>query len=197
LGISANITDTGDLNGTGAVAASGFYEVDILPSIDRNFGFGLLLGHREGAYAAEVSYWRTAHVATWQGGTGPAVYHSINVDFKRYLFTQYRVQPFFSLGVSFPWVVYQGASFTQDNSGNILSSDLSLAGVGVNLGVGAEMYVTREFSILGAIVQRWAGFDQMNGYFKENLHPQNSLGTPISLEGDGLNFYFGGTLGFE
>jgi hypothetical protein len=197
LGVYTNITDTGDINGRNFFQAAAFDETDVIPSIDRAFGFGFLLGHREGAYAAEVSYWRTSHTGTFMGGTTPAIYHSINVDFKRYLFTQYRVQPFLSLGISFPWLVYDGASFSKDSNGNTVSSDLSLSGVGVNLGLGAEAYVTRDFSIVVGMVQRWAGFDQLNGYYKESLQPQNANGNAISLEGDGLNFYFGGTLGFE
>jgi len=71
-GISTLIDSSNDFNGTKAVtfnsSASSTTEFDLIPGINRNFGFCILAGHREGAWAGELSYWRSDHTATWTGG---------------------------------------------------------------------------------------------------------------------------------
>src|SRR5580692_6431722 len=90
------------------------YEVDLIPAISQNFGYGVLIGHREEAWAGELSFWQSNHNATFGPGTinsslgsvdltqkyqGLATYNSVNVDFKRYFFTEQQLQPFLGLGV--------------------------------------------------------------------------------------------------
>lgn len=117
LGTSSTIDQWGDFNGqegfimngaateTSPVTLYAASEESLIPSITRNFGFGVLAGHREGPWAAEISFWRSDHTASWNGGSGvtitePASYQSINVDFKRYFFTQLPTQPYVLLGIS-------------------------------------------------------------------------------------------------
>src|SRR5258708_27775869 len=76
VGISSTIDQWGDFTGTtaftnvpvpissGGVTTTSNPEVNFIPSIQRNFGFGALVGHREGPWAVEVSYWRSDHTAT-------------------------------------------------------------------------------------------------------------------------------------
>ena len=203
LGISSNIDNTGDFNGTGGfISPSAGNEIDIIPAISRNFGFAGMAGYREGAYAVEVSYWRSDHDATWLYGAPPTTFYgtasfqSINIDLKRYLFTKFPTQPFFSLGFSLPWVVTHNGS-TLDA---ITFSDSTIQGLGFNLGVGLEIYMGSDFSIVGGAIQRWAGFSQINGFSGQALNKLYVDGDPndvTNLKGDGLNFYVGGTVGFE
>jgi hypothetical protein len=200
FGSSTNIDDGGNFNGEWSVNFNNGEELDLIPSLDRNFGFGGMIGHRQGAYAAEVSYWRTSHNATWTGGGptlfyGKASYHSLNVDFKRYFLTQLPTQPFFSLGLSLPWVIVEDASAFTSTSGTLMA-DTAIAGIGFNLGVGMEIYLGPDYSIVGGAIQRWAGYNQVNGAMKRTLDTTLN-GQNINVAGDGLNFYVGATMGFE
>src|SRR5581483_8437803 len=151
------------------------YEIDLIPAITQNFGFGVLLGHREEVWAAELSFWQSNHNATFgpgvvnsfSGGSvtftqqfkDTAIYNSVNLDFKRYFLTEMQIQPFLNLGVSFPWIEVKDAA--SDANGNV--SSLTLAGLGLNLGIGAEYYLTPNISFTAGAYQRWASFDQFKG----------------------------------
>ncbi len=219
LGISADIDQFGDFNGTnaftfaggttvsGGVTYQGNPEVDLIPSITRQFGFGVLLGHREGPWAAELSFLRSDHTATFLSGgatlTSPASLQAISIDFKRYFFTQLPTQPFVNLGVSFPWLWVRNFSYITDQSipPNILqTNDETISGIGLNLGIGMELYLDSNFSILGGLTQRWTEFDQINGAAKVPLNQMYFNGNPTdigALAGNGLNIYVGTTFGVE
>jgi hypothetical protein len=118
----------------------------------------------------------------------------VNVDFKRYFFTEQQLQPFLNLGVSFPWIVINNAAM--DAYGN--NSALTLAGLGFNLGIGAEYYLTPNISFIANACQRWASFDEFKGSQLEyNQITEYGNGKPTSDEGSGLIFEVGTTLGFE
>lgn len=121
-----------------------------------------------------------------------AVYNSINVDFKRYFFTEAQTQPFISLGVSFPWIVVQNAA--SDQNGDI--APLTVAGLGLNLGVGLEYYLSPDISLVGGVYQRWASFDEFKGLASQ-YNQLAIYGNSTSDAGGGLNFAVGTTLGFE
>jgi hypothetical protein len=116
----------------------------------------------------------------------------VNVDFKRYFLTELPLQPFISLGVSFPWIVVSNAS--SDGSGNIGAA--TFAGLGLNLGIGTEYYLTPNVSFVGGVCQRWASFDQFKGFGNQYANLAQ-YGSPSSNEGSGLNFTIGTTLGFQ
>src|SRR5258708_5548196 len=61
---------------------SPYYEIDLIPSLNQNLGFGLLIGHREEAYALEVSYWQSSHIASFGPAaiTSPTVTTPVNVS---------------------------------------------------------------------------------------------------------------------
>lgn len=202
FGISSTIDQWGDFNGTIIASHNSGTEteLDLIPAIDRKFGWGALIGYRRGPWAVEMSYWRSDHTATFNNGvtlTTPASLQSLNFDFKRYFFTQAPTQPFFQFGFSLPWLwVRQASSLVPSN----LVDDETISGIGFNLGAGLEIYLDNNFSIMGGVIQRWTGFNQINGAAKI---PENTLyddGNPSdigSLEGDGLNFYAGMTFGVE
>jgi hypothetical protein len=203
FGNYTHIDGAGQFNGSWGFQFNGNQEVDLIPAIDRNFGFGGLAGYRWGSYAGEISYWRTEHNGTWGPfppafpliANGKVVYHSLNVDFKRYLFPHLPAQPFVSAGLSFPWVVASQAS-GENSTGIYQFADMSISGIGLNLGVGMELYLGPHYSIVGAAVHRWAGYNQITGALKQNFTPQLNS-TDISVAGNGLNFYAGATIGLE
>jgi hypothetical protein len=218
LGISADIDQWGDFNGvnsftnvtSGSVTTSP--EVDLIPSITRQFGFGVLLGYREGSWAGELSFMRSDHTASFisssAGGpvttTNPASLQSIDFNIKRYFFTKYPLQPFVNMGISFPWLWVRQFSFLTDGATptpNVLSSnDETISGIGLDLGGGLEFYLDNDFSIMGGLFQRWGEFDQINGAAKipfDQMYFDNNPTHIGALAGNALNFYVGVTVGVE
>jgi hypothetical protein len=207
VGTSISVNKSGEFTGTNYSHVNNPYDIVLIPSIAQNFGFGLLIGHREETYAMEVSYWRSEHVATFgpaivETGSDPvtfstafqdtASYQSINLDFKKYFLSELDIQPFLNLGVSFPWITVPFAD--GDSSGNV--GPATLAGLGLNVGVGVEYYLTPNISFIGGVYQRWASFDQFRGRSGQ-YGVLDQYGTDTSNEGSGLNFAVGTTFGFQ
>ncbi len=206
---SISIEKSGEFSGTNYSRVDNpGYEITVIPSLAQNFGFGFLLGHREEAYALELSYWQSNHLATFGPATigsisgqsatlsgsyqSSAVLRSVNIDFKRYFFTDLNLQPFLNLGVSFPWIWVPDAD--SDGAGHIYP--VTLAGLGFNLGLGVEYYLSPTLSFTGSAARRWASFDQFKGY--QGLY--NQIAQYGSSSGDsagGFIFTVGTTLGFE
>ncbi len=213
LGTSSDIDQWGDFNGTNGFVSSTssvspIQEVDFIPSITRKFGWGVLVGQREGPWAVEVSFWRNDTTGSYFSGgvttTNPASLSAINVDFKRYFFTQLPTQPFVSIGVSFPWLWVRQFSYLVDTStvpGTVVSTnDETISGIGFNLGAGLEIYMDNNFSLIGGAYQRWGSFDQINGASKipfDSLTFDGNTSDVGALEGDGLNLYVGATFGVD
>jgi hypothetical protein len=233
FGTSADIDNNNDFNGNEAfitapvttTSESPDEEEDFIPAINRNFGFGGLVGHREGPWAIELSYWYSNHtgsINTFDTLGNPttvttsAVYSTINFDLKRYFFTTLPIQPFIDLGVNFAYLSSQNTSelFAYDTATQQYvyqwSGNQTDTGYGLNLGIGGELYLGDGFSLVGGVIQRFTTFQQINGASKSNLTPDpGDLPEPVSgatatsgtnqgsLEGNGLNFYLGMTVGID
>lgn len=209
VGTSVSVNNTGDFDGLNYSRINNpFYEIDLIPAISQNFGYGVFIGHREEAWAVELSFWQSNHNATFGPGvvsslTGAsvtftqkyqdtAVYDSVNIDFKRYFLTDQQFQPFLDLGVSFPWLVVNNAA--ENALGQV--GPLTLAGLGLDLGAGVEFYFSPNFSIFAGAYQRWASFDEFKG-FSTDFNQLTQFGTNTTDEGSGVNFAVGTSVGFE
>ncbi|HVZ79412.1 MAG TPA: hypothetical protein VHE12_01275 [bacterium] len=213
FGISSTIDQWGDFSGvnsftTSSAVTTGNPEVDLIPSITRQFGWGALFGYREGPWAGELSFMRSDHTASYISSgpattTTPASLQSIDFNLKRYFFTQYPLQPFLNLGIAFPWLWVHHFSYLTDTASppNIVSTDdETISGIGMNLGLGVEFYFENDFSLVGGLFQRWGEFDQINGAAKIPFNELYFDGDPNdvgALAGNGLTFYFGATVGVE
>jgi hypothetical protein len=206
MATSAVIDGGGEFNGTLYSRTDNPYEINVIPALSRNFGLGILLGHREENYAAEVSFWLSDHTGTFgpvnlTGGAGSSnfasqaqatvSYNSVNVDFKRYFLSDMNLQPFLDLGVSFPWVTIPNSA--EDAFGNVGST--SVTGLGLNLGIGAEWYLDDHFSVTATILQRWASFDRFKGSFDSQYSTLSLVGASPGDGGNGLDFTVGTTIG--
>jgi len=217
-GISSVIDSSNDFNGTQSVSfapvsytnSNGVTgvtdsEVDLVPSINRNFGFNIMAGHREGPWAAELTYWRSDHTATFTGVTPTfttsATLQSFDFNLKRYFLTQLPTQPFITVGMCFPWLWVSNGSNLVDANNNVAGiNDETISGFGFDLGVGMEIYLDDHFSLVGGACQRWTEYAQINGAEKvENasLTEDGNSSDVSSLEGNGLNFYVDTTIGFN
>src|SRR5271163_4416168 len=59
VGTSVSVGNNGLFNGLNySVANTPNYDLSLIPSISQAFGWGILAGHREEAYALDVSYWQ-------------------------------------------------------------------------------------------------------------------------------------------
>ncbi len=215
VGTSISVSNSGEFSGTHyARTDTPAYEVFLLPSLQQNFGYGFLLGHREDAYAVEVSYWASNHTALF-GPTAvnsnnypalvnlpqyqdTATYQSINVDFKRYFFTEQNIQPFVNLGVGFPWITVNNADMNSSPIPGAMGSigSVTLSGLAFDLGLGVEYYFDEHFAVQIGAIDRFASFDQFKGFTGQ----YNSLAqyTPSSSDdGSGLLFSIGTSIGFE
>ena len=203
---SAVIDAGGEFSGALYSHTDSPYEINVIPALSRNFGLGILLGHREENYAAEVSFWISDHTGTFgpvnlTGGSmssnfaaqaqDTVSYNSVNVDFKRYFLSDINLQPFLNLGVSFPWVTIPNSA--EDAFGNIGST--SITGLGLNLGIGAEWYLDDHFSVTATILQRWASFDRFKGSFDSQYSTLSLVGPSAADGGNGLDFTVGTTIG--
>jgi hypothetical protein len=215
MGISSTVDQWGDFNGTtgsirGPVTVGSDLETEtnFAPAIQRNEGFGVYLGHREGPWAAEVSFWRSDHTGTYYEGTAsgtvtvttPASLQAIDINFKRYFFTTLPTQPFINLGMSFPWLwVRQGSVVNDISQQAAWGNDETFSGIGFDLGAGLEIYLDNGFSLVGGFFQRWSGFNQVNGGFKlsESVYFDGNPKDTGSFEGDGLTFYVGTSFGIQ
>ena len=226
IGISSTIDQWGDftgvnafsslpvttvsIGGAGSVTNVSNPEVNFIPTINRNYGFGAMVGHREGPWAAEISYWRSDHTANFYyiSSSGPATFttparlEALNLDFKRYFFTQYPAQPFVSVGFSFPWLwVRQGSSIYDPSFTTVQgSNDETISGIGFNVGAGLEIYIGNGFSLIGGAYETWTSYDQINGASKiplNTLYWDNNPADISSIGGNGLNLYVGTTITIE
>lgn len=207
FGTSVSVNNGGEFSGINYSRNDKPYEIDLIPTLSQNFGFGLMIGHREEVWAGELSFWQSGHDASFGPGVvssisgqsvtfaqafkDTATYNSINVDFKRYFLSELQIQPFVNLGVSFPWIEVKDAA--SDANGN--TGAMTLAGLGLNLGLGAEYYVTPLISVSAGGTYRFASFDQvrgLNGTFSA-LAPYGGS----SDEGSGFTFTLGTSVGFQ
>jgi len=212
---STNVDDLHDFDGTKAgflvpypieTTPVSIYSLgvrNVIPGIDRNFGFGLLMGHRQGPYAMEFSYWRTLHSGYWGAFTMDAVLSSVNLDLKRYLLTKYQVQPFFGFGLHVPWLTSKRTStsynFNVQSVPLVEVGDATVSGIGLNTQVGLEIYLGDGFSITGAAIYRWTAWGENKGNAEVATNPYFGGDPDIkgNYEGNGLNFCVGTTIGFE
>jgi len=218
FGTSADIDSNNDFNGYETLTSGGYsnIEQDFVPTINRNFGFGGMVGHREGPWAAELSYWYSNHTgtiyATDESGNPTTVittatYTTINLDLKRYFLTTIPTQPFIDLGMNFAFLSSHNTSNlwgydpnTQQFDYFLGAGDQTDSGLGMNLGLGMEIYLGNGFSLIGEVIQRYTTCAGSSGAGKIDLTP-TPLNDPNnltgSLEGNGLNFCVGATVGID
>ncbi|HVM31794.1 MAG TPA: hypothetical protein VMU88_01555 [bacterium] len=181
--------------------SSNLVEADGIPSFATGYGFGVLLGHREGSYAGELSFIQTYHTASFTGGTAftgqnTAIYHLINFDLKRYFFEKFPAQPFVSLGFNYTWIDINDASALVDLSAGKIDgeSTLTLDGFGLNVGAGLEIYLGEGFSLVGGAYERFTGYSGVTGIERSSETPQTNSASSFSLNSTGLNFTVGTTI---
>lgn len=166
----------GDFDGETALIAPG--EVILVPKVESNYGWGILIGGRGPSSAIELSYLRSTHDVTWLGAKGEADYNMVNLDFKGFFLADKPTQPYLLLGLCFPWLVVKDAS--ADVYGDV--GDATFKGIGLNLGGGLAYYLHPKVSISGGVIYRWISYGSAEGVSGTDRDMEDRLG------GSGLNF---------
>jgi hypothetical protein len=199
-------------NGYITMDSQDYHDLALTPKIKANYGFGGLVGYRRGDYAVELSYCRSEHKAEYKyvfvlkEYATTALFQSFNVDLKRFILTQFPVQPYVSMGMSFPWVVFKNAgntyTYRYDTPDSWVyiktsSQDVSYSGMGFNLGAGLELFATPLVSVTGGVVQRWAGYGNSKGADNKDRDLLNNAMVQTSLRDSSLGFHVGATISFH
>lgn len=183
VGISAIYAQIGgDFDGnTAFTATDGFTTVDaVVPELDPGYGGRLAGGYRWKWAAVEASIERSqldgSDVA---GDSFDAVYTSFDVDGRLFLPSPSpRLKPSVIGGIALPFLDVEDGAVQTDGFG-VTQKDSRFSGLGFDLGVGLDFYVTPHWSIDLLALYRWNRFDHLEaGAFDDDL--------PSSLSGDGL-----------
>ncbi len=170
---------SGDFNGDTVLV--GPSDIIIVPKIEDDYGFGILLGVTSGQGAGELSYLRTTHDASFLGGKGEVEYNMVNIDGKYYFLAHARVQPYLLLGLSFPWLIIKDGSASSSAVG-----DATFTGIGFNLGTGIAYYLHPRVSINAGINYKPLWYTRAEGVVGEGKLED-------AIDGSGFNFNVGMT----
>jgi hypothetical protein len=148
----------GDFNDTKVYSSE--TEVDDIPDLMNGSGFGVFAGGRHGRFAFELGYQRVSHDKNSSLlGPGKAKWHVINTDFKTYFLTSHKFQPFFQIGMAFPWLNIEDSEVY---SGGLRKLTVA-GGIGLNLGGGLAYYINPKWCVSGTGLYRVSRFARSGG----------------------------------
>jgi hypothetical protein len=156
-------------------------EFFILPSLDTQDMFRGVVGFRARPFALEISYERTRHQGTFDGGTGEAVFNAVNVDGRFFFLTRGRVQPHLLVGLALPWLT------VIDGSANdaMEVADGVWRGPGLNTEVGLTVFLHPRVGIGVGYTFRLIGFRRVEGVSGDtfDLDPpfKETSGSPVVM----------------
>ncbi len=137
------------------------FEIFDVPKLKNGSGTGFVLGHRVDSAAIEFSYFNTKHDTTsLLMGDSEATYNVINLDVKGYFRKKGKLQPYFLIGLAFPWLEIDNSSF---NANGDIGDETFTGGRGLNIGGGLAYYFTQKWSIFGSIFYRYGSFGKIEG----------------------------------
>jgi len=183
VGLSAvNTQIGGDFDGDTAFSATdGFTTVDaVVPELDPGYGGRIAAGYRWKWAALEASYERsTMNGSDVLGDSFDAVYSSFDLDGRLFLPSPSPcLKPSVIGGVALPFLDVKDGAVQSDGFG-VTQEDSRFTGLGFDLGLGLDFYVTPHWSIDLLALYRWNRFDHLEaGAFDDDL--------PSDLSGDGL-----------
>lgn len=175
----------GDFDGETLLTLQDSDTIAVLPKIESNYGYGILLGVREARTALEFSYLWSNHKGTFQGVESEVEYYLFNIDGKYYFLSDKPIQPYLLGGMTCHRLVVKNGKTTCDIScqtGGNYANDAVWQGVGLNLGSGIAFYLHPRWSLSGGIIYRWIEI----GYESDVVASDQHTGKKVDISG--LNF---------
>ncbi len=171
------------------------YDVALLPKVESNIGWGILLGMRGSQFAIELSYLISSHDITWLGAKGEADYSMAIFNTKYYFQSDKPIQPFIQCGIIFlPLLVVKDGYYNYHD--DYITDARYTSTFGLNLGGGLSFYLHPLISIFGEIIYRGIIFDEVQN---PTIEDEDSfwLQTIEELDVSGFNFNIGITFTFN
>ncbi len=170
----------------GETVLVGTNDVFIVPKVKASVGWGITIEIRSKKYSLDLSYLRSEHDVVWASTSAEAIYSVISINYKYYILTRSKFQPFVQLGwiPSMPLRVYDGALIV---SSNLVSDARYIGNIGnFQAGVGVSYYFTPKISVKAAGLYRSSKYRSVKSE-EENV----ALEIEGGLNGADFNFEFG------
>jgi len=173
VGVSYVIASIGgDFDGNSTFVSTSGNERAIVPKISTGDGGRIAGGWRWTRGAVEFAYQQTRHDGEFRGLSGfDVTCHSAEVDGRFYLPSFWdRLKPSVMAGILVPWLDVKNGATGTNSFGQPVTETATYSGVGLNVGLGAELYVTRHWSLDLLATYRWMDFTNLSG-----VHTDSSL----------------------
>jgi hypothetical protein len=182
----------GDFDGNTVFVSSNGNEVDVVPDVSSGGGGRLAGGWRWTHAAVELAYQRTTHDGKFGGVSGfDVTCNSFEVDGRYYLPSFWeRLKPSVLAGIVVPWLDVKNGSSGQNRAGQTKVGTATYYGVGANLGLGADFYVTRHWSIDLLAAYRWLDFTSLSGVNNDGSLDDNDVNGSGYVLGIGTSWTF-------
>ena len=134
-------------------------ELGFLPKLDESNLFKVGLGHRWRQGALEVSYERSQHNGNFADEFElDAIFQAISIDARMFFLPDSFVQPYVSVGGSYPWLRIEDGGVLGEEVG-----DTRWRGWGVNVEGGVGIYPHPQFGVLVGYSYKAIWFDRASG----------------------------------
>lgn len=157
LGLSArSLSFGGDFDGK--LVLWHFEKAFYIPRFEPAPGAALGFGVKHAGWLWEMGYVRSSHNAELPDRMSRAVYNSLEISGKSFLFKNFPIQPYVSLGISVPWLkVRDGSEFRGDRM------TAAYIGIGFNAGAGFLADITPHVFVSGGAGWRALGYYYTSG----------------------------------
>jgi hypothetical protein len=157
LSLSAqNIQLKGDL--TGDLTLWHFDKAFFIPKMENTLGLGLGFGYRREGGLWEFAVVHASPSILLNGKAGKASYYDLEVNGWGFPWKNAAVQPYYLLGLCFPWLVVEDGSRLEH-----VVNNASYIGLGLNLGAGLLINIGPAFFLSAGVKYRYLGFFYVSG----------------------------------
>ena len=142
----------------------GSMEINDVPYVDNDTGFGFVLGGRVADGAVEFGYQRSKHKTnSILFGESEASYNVIDFNCKFDVFAQKRIRPYILFGFGIPWLTVEDGMMDLYPPEEEGIRDETFIGFALNAGCGLAYYFHPQWAITGGVIKRWNWFTLAEG----------------------------------
>jgi hypothetical protein len=179
----------GDFDGeTTLVDPSPPAETISIPDADDGFGYELALGWMSAGWAAELTYARIDYDGSIGGASADTEYQAIALNAIRYTRANEALQPYFLIGLCFPWMDIDDAS-TVD--GVVFSNGELSSGFGISGGLGLALWLGPRLALDVRSLYTYQVFEEAEGIRGNSQSIDDGVEGPSFGLGFGLTWALG------